>query len=87
VKIYERRPLSAMMNRRSAPLEGVFDMAVEVVIQRALDYGHACGWDHRGQDELALCALQNVRPEWSEIEALSAVDWVRSLAPIAVPAA
>ncbi len=60
-------------------------MAVEVVIQRALDYAHACGWDHRGQDELALRALQNVRPEWSEIEALSAVDRVRSLAPGAVP--
>ncbi len=41
-------------------------MAVEVVIQRALDTAHACGWDHRGQDELALRAVQNVRPEWSE---------------------
>ena len=61
-------------------------MAVETVIQRALDYAHACGWDRRGQDEVALRALQNVRPEWSEIEALSAVDWVRSLAPGAVPA-
>ena len=61
-------------------------MAVEVVNQRALDTAHACGWDHRGQDELALRAMQNVRPEWSEIEALSAVDWVRSLAPGAVPA-
>jgi len=60
-------------------------MAVEVVIQRALDTAHACGWDHRGQDELAVRAVQNARAEWSEIEALSAVDWVRSLAPGAVP--
>ena len=54
-------------------------MAVDVVIQCALNYAHACGRDHRGQDELALRALQNVRPEWSEIEALSTVDWVRPL--------
>jgi hypothetical protein len=75
-----------MMIWQNAALEGVFEMAVEVVIQHALDYAQACGWDHCGQDELALRALQNVRPEWSEMQALSAVDWVRSLAPIAAPA-
>lgn len=56
-------------------------MAVEVMIQRALEYARDCGWGARGQEELALRVLQNVRPEWSEAQALSAVDWVRSLAP------
>ncbi len=42
-------------------------MAVEGVIQRALDYAHACGWGVGGQEELALRVLRNVRPEWSEI--------------------
>ncbi len=58
-------------------------MAVEVMIRRALDYARDCGWDRRGQEEVALRVLRNVRPEWSEAEALSAVDWVRSLAPAA----
>lgn len=62
-------------------------MVVEVVIQRALEYAHACGRDQFGQDELAARAVQKVRPDWSEIQALSAVDWVRSLTPSAVPAA
>lgn len=60
-------------------------MAVEVMIQRALEYAQDCGWGNRRQEELALRVLRNVRPEWSEAEALSAVDWVRSQAP--VPAA
>jgi hypothetical protein len=50
------------------------------MIQRALEYARDCGWGARGQEELALRVLQNVRPEWSEAQALSAVDWVRSLA-------
>ena len=54
-------------------------MAVEDVIQRALNYAHACGWDHRLQDEVAVRALRNIRPDWSETQALSAIDWVRSL--------
>jgi hypothetical protein len=48
-------------------------MAVEVVIQQSLEYAHVRGWD------------LSVRPDWSEIQALSAVDWVRSLAPSALP--
>ena len=56
-------------------------MAVEVMIRRALDYARDCGWGVGQQDEVALRLLQNVRPEWSEAEALSAVDWVRSQAP------
>jgi len=52
-----------MMNWRYSPLEGVFDMVVEVVIQRALEYAHACGRDQFGQDELAAWAVQKVRPD------------------------
>ena len=32
-------------------------------------------------------AVRELRPEWSEMQVLSAVDWVRSLAQIAAPAA
>jgi len=60
-------------------------MAVEVVIQRSLDFAQACGWDHRLQDEVAVRTLRYVRPDWSEIQALSAVDWVRSLSPNELP--
>lgn len=61
-------------------------MAIEIVIRRALEHAHACGQDRGGQDELAARAVRKVRPDWSEIQALSAVDWVRSLMPSAAPA-
>ena len=60
-------------------------MTVEVVIQQSLEYAHVRGWDLSAQDELAAKVVQKVRPDWSEIQALSAVDWVRSLAPSALP--
>jgi hypothetical protein len=62
-------------------------MAVEVVIQRSLDFADACGWDHQLQDEVVVRTLRYVRPDWSEIQALSAIDWVRSLSPSALPTA
>ena len=70
-----------MMTWRYAPLDGIFDKALEVVIQRSLEHAHASGRDRSGQDELAARAVRKVRPDWSEIQALSAVDWVRSLMP------
>ena len=76
-----------MMTWRYSPLEGIFDMAIEIVIQRALVHADACGRDRCGQDELAARAVRKVRPDWSEIQALSAVDWVRSLMPLPAPAA
>jgi len=75
-----------MKNWRYAPLEGIFDMAIEIVIQRALEHAHASGRDQSGQDELAAHAVRKVRPDWSEIQALSAVDWVRSLMSSPAPA-
>lgn len=60
-------------------------MAIEIVIKRALTHAQACGRNEHGQDELAARAVREARPDWSEIQALSAVDWVRSLTP--VPAA
>ena len=76
-----------MMKWRYAPLEGIFDMAIEIVIQRTLEHAYASGRDQRAQDELAARAVRKVRPDWSEIQALSAVDWVRSLMPAPAPAA
>ena len=61
-------------------------MAIEDVIQRTLNFAHARGWDQGLQDELALRTLRYARPDWSEIQALSAIDWVRSLSPNAVVA-
>lgn len=60
-------------------------MTVEVVIQKSLEYAHAHGWDLSAQDELAAKVVREVRPDWSEIQALSAVDWVRSLSPSTLP--
>ena len=62
-------------------------MVLEVVIQRALEHGQAGGGDRHAQDELAAQAVRKIRPEWSEIQALSAVDWVRSLELAAAPSA
>jgi hypothetical protein len=69
---------------RYSPSDGIFDMAVEIVIQRSLEYARSCKWDRQRQDELAACTVRKVRPDWSEIEALCAVDWVRSLAQVVI---
>ena len=71
------------MKLRYSPSDGIFDMAIEIVIQRSLEYALACEWDRQRQDELAVRTVRKVRPDWSEIQALSAVDWVRSLSPCA----
>lgn len=73
------------MSLRYSPSDGIFDMAVEIVIQRSLEYAHTREWDRQRQDELAARTLRKVRPDWSEIQALSAVDWMRSLSPSPAP--
>jgi len=55
-------------------------MSVEAVISQTLDYACTSGWDSGKQAELAARVVQRVRPDWSEVEARSAVDWVRSRA-------
>ena len=62
-------------------------MTLEVVIEQVLVYAHACGCDHLVQDEMAAQAVRSARPDWSEVQALSAVDWVRSLSPSELPPA
>ena len=74
------------MNWKYLPSNGVFDMAVEIVIQRSLEYAQTMNCDRQSQDELAARTLRIVRPDWSDIQALSAVDWVRSLSPHVSPA-
>ena len=59
-------------------------MAVNVVIQQTLECARAWGWDNLAQDELAAWVVRKARPDWTEIQALSAVDWVRSLQPSAL---
>ena len=54
-------------------------MPVETVIQESFAYGAEAGWDKRKQTEMAACVVLRVRPDWSAHQALSAVDWVRSL--------
>ncbi len=54
------------------------EMSLEAVICQALDHARTSGWDARRQTELAARVVQRVRPEWSELEAVAAVDWVRS---------
>jgi hypothetical protein len=56
------------------------DMSIESVIYQSLDYASTSGWDSLKQTEFAAQVVQRVRPEWSDLEALSAVDWVRSQA-------
>ena len=82
----ESIPTSAetVMMLRYSPSDGIFDMAVEIVIQRSLEYARSRKWDRQRQDELAACTVRKVRPDWSEIEALCAVDWVRSLAQVEI---
>ena len=72
------------MTLRYSPSDGIFDKAVEIVIQRSLEYAHACKWDRQRQDELAACTVRKARPDWSEIQAPCAVDWVRSLAQVEI---
>lgn len=55
-------------------------MSIESVIYQSLDYASTSGWDSLKQTEFAAQVVQRVRPEWSDLEALSAVDWVRSQA-------
>jgi len=55
-------------------------MSIEAVICQTLDYACVAGWDSGRQVELAARVAQRVRPDWSDLEARSAVDWVRSRA-------
>jgi hypothetical protein len=55
-------------------------MSIESVICQSLDYACTSGWDSLRQTELAVRVVQRIRPNWSDLEALSAVDWVRSRA-------
>jgi hypothetical protein len=54
--------------------------SIESVIYQSLDYASTSGWESLKQTEFAAQVVQRVRPEWSDLEALSAVDWVRSQA-------
>ena len=55
-------------------------MSIESVIYQSLDYASTSGWDSLKQTKFAAQVVQRVRPEWSDLEALSAVNWVRSQA-------
>jgi hypothetical protein len=55
-------------------------MSIEAVICQSLDYACTSGWDSLKQTEFAARVAQQVRPDWSDLEARSAVDWVRSRA-------
>ena len=55
-------------------------MSIESVIHQSLDYACTSGWDSLKQTEFAARVAQQVRPDWSDLEARSAVDWVRSRA-------
>lgn len=55
-------------------------MSIESVICQSLDYASTSGWDSLKQAEFAARVAQRMRPDWSDVEALSAVDWVRSRA-------
>lgn len=59
-------------------------MSIETVISQSLDYASTSGWDALKQTEFAAKVVQKMRPDWSDLEALSAVDWVRSQALAAV---
>jgi hypothetical protein len=52
------------------------EMSIESVICQTLDYACISGWNANKQTEFAVCVVQRVRPDWSELEAVSAVDWV-----------
>ena len=53
-------------------------MSIESVICQSLDYASTSGWDSFKQTEFAARVVQRLRPDWSDVEALCAVDWVRS---------
>ena len=55
-------------------------MSIEAVISQTLEYACISGWDTGKQAELAARVAQRIRPDWSDLEARSAVDWVRSRA-------
>ena len=55
-------------------------MSIEAVISQTLDYAVIEGWDAGKQAELAARVVRRMRPDWSDLEARSAVDWVRSRA-------
>lgn len=55
-------------------------MSIEAVISQTLDYACTSGWESGQQTELAARVVQRVRPDWSDLEVRSAVDWVRSRA-------
>jgi hypothetical protein len=61
-------------------------MSLESVIYQSLDYASTSGWDAGRQRELAVRVVQRLRPNWSDLEAQSAVDWVRSSALVELPA-
>ncbi len=56
------------------------EISLESVICQSLDYACTSGWDSLKQTEFAARVAQQVRPDWSDLEARSAVDWVRSRA-------
>lgn len=56
------------------------EMSLESVICQSLDYACTSGWDFPKQSEFAARVVQRIRPDWSDMEARSAVDWVRSRA-------
>ena len=52
------------------------EMSIEAVICQCLDYACSSGWDSAKQKELAVRVLQRMQPDWSDLEALSAIDRV-----------
>ena len=53
-------------------------LSIESVIWQCLDHACTSGWDSFKQTEFAARVVQRIRPDWSDVEARSAVDWVRS---------
>ena len=53
------------------------DLDLENVIRQALEDAQAAGKDHLSQTELAVRAVQQVRPDMTAAEALAAVNLVR----------
>ena len=61
--------------KRPADVIGAADL--ENVIRQALGDALAVGRDHTGQTELAIEAVQRVRPDMTASDALAAVNLVR----------
>lgn len=72
--------LNLIRGRGSGPKMENEVMSIESVIIQSLDYACTSGWDTLKQAEFAARVVQRMRPEWSDDEAQSAVDWVRSCA-------